>query len=163
MSYSREKPFSANNSFCFVPFQTSASVFVPKARPVRVPSPPRHLPTPFSMQHDVLVGVIMHPCTRVPPPPQVCQTHLRGTACAPGGCCRTGTGCHRSHKCRVLGNHKRAEEKRLMFLFLWSGHQNVIVLLGGGFNCHLSPSLAADASVQSGLQWILDTGCPRSR
>lgn len=33
-------------------------------------------------------------------------THQRGTACAPAGCCRTGTGCHRHHKCRVLKNHK---------------------------------------------------------
>lgn len=33
-------------------------------------------------------------------------THQRGTACAPAGCCRTGTGCHRHHKCSVLKNHK---------------------------------------------------------
>lgn len=26
----------------------------------------------------------------------------RGTACAPAGCCRTGTGSHRRHRCRVL-------------------------------------------------------------
>lgn len=29
--------------------------------------------------------------------------YLRGTACAPAGCCRTGTGSHRHRRCMVLG------------------------------------------------------------
>lgn len=29
--------------------------------------------------------------------------YLRGTACAPAGCCRTGTGSHRRRRCTVLG------------------------------------------------------------
>lgn len=33
---------------------------------------------------------------------QVLFTHQRGTACAPVGCCRTETGCHRLHMCMVL-------------------------------------------------------------
>lgn len=33
--------------------------------------------------------------------------YLRGIACAPTGCCRTGTGSHRRHRCRVLEGEMR--------------------------------------------------------
>ena len=34
-------------------------------------------------------------------------SHLRGTACAPAGCCRTGTGSRRRHTCRVLRGERK--------------------------------------------------------
>lgn len=44
-------------------------------------------------------------------------THQHGTACAPGGCCRTGTEFHRLHTCRFL-------EHNVQFL---SEHSNVLI------------------------------------
>lgn len=44
-------------------------------------------------------------------------THQHGTACAPGGCCKTGTEFHRLHTCRFL-------ERNVQFL---SEHRNVLI------------------------------------
>lgn len=44
-------------------------------------------------------------------------THQHGTACAPLGCCRTGTEFHRLHTCRFL-------EHNVQFL---SEHSNVLI------------------------------------
>lgn len=47
-------------------------------------------------------------------------TYPRGTACAPAGCCRTGTGSHRRHTCRVLQGEtkQRFRGRRTLGAFL---------------------------------------------